>query len=174
MPERVANPKIREDRAAQDFQHTSEKFTRVQRRNDDVIRAEAMTCHSQELILQDKFVFFLDQMMTEMDMPQSLMSNLAKRQKEQPLSRVSDRLSRLSTFWSLLRSLWKAATSKLLRSSFEPAARCINDSKRKQLVTRSDLLRLKLCMSFPPQAGNEFIYCCLRIFQNSASTSVSL
>ena len=54
----------------------------------DVIRAEAMTCQSaQELIPQDIFAFYGNQMMTEMDMQQSLRSSLAKRQKEQPQNR---------------------------------------------------------------------------------------
>ena len=70
----------------------------------DVIRAEAMTCQStQELILQGMFAFNGNQMMTEMDMPQSLRSSLAKRQKEQPQNRVSDQLSSFLTLWSLLR-----------------------------------------------------------------------
>ena len=70
----------------------------------DVIRAEAMTCQStQELIPQDIFAFFYgNQMVTEMDMQQSLRSSLAKRQKEQPQNRASDRLSSYLTFWSLL------------------------------------------------------------------------
>ena len=43
-----------------------------------------MTCQStQELIHQDIFAFYGNQMMTKMDMPQSLKSNSARRQKEQ-------------------------------------------------------------------------------------------
>ena len=46
----------------------------------DVIRPEAMTCQStQELIPQDIFALYGNQMMTEMDMQQSLRSSLAKK-----------------------------------------------------------------------------------------------
>ena len=70
----------------------------------DATQAEAMTCQStQELIPQDIFLLCGNQMMTDMDMRQSLMSSLAKRQKEQPHNRVSDRLSSSLTPWSLLR-----------------------------------------------------------------------
>ena len=47
-----------------------------------------------ELIPQDVFAFYGNQMLTtEMDMPQSLKSNLARRQKEQSENRASDLLS---------------------------------------------------------------------------------
>ena len=60
----------------------------------DVIRAKAMTCQStQEFIPQDIVAFYGKQMlMTEMAMPQSLKSNLARRQKEQSRNRASDLL----------------------------------------------------------------------------------
>ena len=83
----------------------------------DVIQADAMTCQStQKLIPQDMFVFYGNQMMTEIDMRQYLRSSLAKRQKEQPQNRASDRLCSSLTPWSLLRQLWKAGTSVLLRT----------------------------------------------------------
>ena len=47
-----------------------------------------------ELIPQDVFAFYGNPMlMTEMDMPQSLKSNLTRRQKEQSENRASDLLS---------------------------------------------------------------------------------
>ena len=69
----------------------------------DVIRADAMTFQStQEMIPQDFFAFHGNEMMTEMDMQQSLSSSLEK-QTEQPQNRASDRLSSSLTLWSLLR-----------------------------------------------------------------------
>ena len=67
-----------------------------------------------ELIPQDTFAFYGNQMMTEKDMFQSLMSSLAERQTEQQQDRVSERLSRSMTSWSLLHLLWKAVTLVLL------------------------------------------------------------
>ena len=82
----------------------------------DVIRAEAMICQStQEVMPQDVFASYGNQMMTEVDMPQSLKSNLARRQKEQSENRASDLLSNSLLILSLLRLLRKAATSAHLR-----------------------------------------------------------
>ena len=57
----------------------------------------------------------------------------------------------------------------------EPTASCINDTKNRQLATRSGLPRLRcgVCHLHHKRAMNEFACCCSRIFQNSASTSVS-
>ena len=57
----------------------------------------------------------------------------------------------------------------------EPTARCINDTKKRQLVTRSGLPRLRCCVCHlhhkwaikSPAFGRE-------VFKNGASTSVSL
>ena len=49
-----------------------------------VIRAEAMTCQStQEVIPQDMFGFYGNQMMTEMDMPKLFRSSVRERFAEQ-------------------------------------------------------------------------------------------
>ena len=64
----------------------------------DVIRAVAMTCQSTQRI---EFVRICSpyygnhMMMTDMDMPQSLRSSLARRQKEQSRNRASDLLTAL-------------------------------------------------------------------------------
>ena len=83
-----------------------------------ILTAEAgsLLTDEKELIPQDLFAFHGNQMMTETDMQQSLMSRLAKREKAQPQNRASDRLNSSSTLWSLLRELWKAVTSVLLRT----------------------------------------------------------
>ena len=65
----------------------------------DAIRAEAMICQiTPELIHQDICDFYGNQMLiTEMDMPQSLRSNLVKRQTEQLKHRASVPLNNSST-----------------------------------------------------------------------------
>ena len=69
----------------------------------DVIQAEAMTSQStQEFVPQDLFVFYGNQMMTEIYMRQSLRSSLEKSQSK-PQNRVSDRLSQLVTRFRLPR-----------------------------------------------------------------------
>ena len=77
-------------------------------------------------------------LVTEMDMPQSLNLNLAKRQSEQLKHRVSDGLNNFLTTWSLLRWLLNAATSVHLlsrqriaslrprRDNFRPDLACAN------------------------------------------------
>ena len=104
----------------------------------DVIRAEAMTCKStQELILQDVFARYGTQMMmTEMDMLQSLNSNLTRRQKEQSRNRASDLLSSSLLIRSLLHQLWKAPISAQLEILFEPTSGCINDIKEERCNVR--------------------------------------
>ena len=73
-----------------------------------VIRAEAMTCQSTQELIPEGSPFMGNQMlMTEMDMPRSLKSNLARRQKEQSKNRA---------IWSLLHQPWKATTSVQLKA----------------------------------------------------------
>ena len=78
-------------------------------------------------------------LVTEMDMPQSLKSNLARRQTEHLKHRASDSAEQL---FNGLESVPFVAESSDLGSSedcFEPTASCINDTNRRQLVTRSAL-----------------------------------
>ena len=84
----------------------------------DDIRATAMICQfTPELIHLDIFDFRGNQVLvTEMDMPQSLTSKLAKRQIQQLKHRASVRLNNILTTWSLLRELLEAATSVHLRA----------------------------------------------------------
>ena len=90
------------------------------------------------------------------DLPQSLKSNLARRQKEPSGNRASDLLSNSLLIQSPLHALWKAATSVQLRTPFEPTASCIYDTRKGQLVSRSGLPRKRLlCMPSTPQAGIE-------------------
>ena len=96
----------------------------------DVIRAETMTCQSmQQLLLQDIFAYG-NQMMTEMDMPQSLRSSLAKDRKKQPRSCVSDRLS----------------SSLMIVCCVSCATSAKLDTRKRQLVTRPGLPRQRCCV----------------------------
>ena len=57
---------------------------------------------------------------------------------------------------------------------FKPTASCMNNIRKRQLVTRSGLPRLRCCvMPCPPQGCSEFACCCSRILPNNASTGVS-
>ena len=130
----------------------------------NAIRAEATICQfTPELIHQDFFDFCGNQMLvTEMDMPYSLKSDLAKRQKratEASRERSAEQLLNDLESVALVAEGSDLGTSE---ESFEPTASCINDIKKRQLVTRSGLSRLRWCMPSPPQAGD------------GASTSVSL
>ena len=84
--------------------------------------------------------------MTEMDMQQSLRSSLATRQKEQPQNRAIDRLSSSLTFWSLFALVVEGSDLGISEAQFEPAARCIHDTKKRQLVTKSGLPRSRCCV----------------------------
>ena len=65
-------------------------------------RSNDMSVHAR-IDTSGNIAFYGNQMMTEIEMQQSLMSSLAKRQREQPQNRASDRLSSSLTLWSLLR-----------------------------------------------------------------------
>ena len=148
----------------------------------DVLRAKAMTCQStQASIPQFLFALHGNQVMTtEMDMPQSLESNLEKRQKqqsrrqkEQSRNRASDLLSS-SLLLKPVASVVEGSDLDVTEDPVEPTASCINGTRKRQLVTRSGLPRLRCCVPFPPQASNEVACCCSRIFQKRASTGASL
>ena len=57
---------------------------------------------------------------------------------------------------------------------FKPTASCINDTKKRQLVTKSGLSKLRCCACHLHQEwAMKLTCCCSRILWNSASTSVS-
>ena len=95
----------------------------------DATSAEAMVCQSTpELIHPDFFDFYGSQMLiTEMDMPQSLRSRLAKRQKR--ATEASRELSAGQLFDDLESVALVVEGSDLGTSEdrFEPTASCIND-----------------------------------------------
>ena len=54
-------------------------------------------------------------------------------------------------------------------------ATCVDETKKRQLVTRSGLPRLRcLCISFPPRTGNEGNLSCSTVFQISTSEGAPL
>ena len=56
-------------------------------------------------------------------------------------------------------------------NNFVPRAKCIQDTKERQLVTRSGLPKTTvLCVPSPPRAGDEVTFACSTVFQNNAST----
>ena len=58
-------------------------------------------------------------------------------------------------------------------ASFEPTTRCINYTRKRQLMTRSGLLRC--CgMSSPAHVDHDFACCCSRLFLNCVSRIVSI
>ena len=89
----------------------------------------------------------------KMDMPQSLKSNFAKRQILQLKHRAS---VRLNIFFNDLKSVALVVEGSDLGTSedcFEPTASCINDAKKRQLVTRSGLSRLRCCVCHLTTSG---------------------
>ena len=117
-----------------------------------------------KLIPQDMFAFDGNQMMTEKDMLQSLRSSSAKRQKRaatESCDRTAEQLfDHLESFALAVDGNDLGTTEDL----FEPTARCINDTKKRQLMTRSGLPSLRCCVSHiyhkcamkPPAAAREF------------------
>ena len=113
----------------------------------DVIRAGAMSCQStQELILQDKLAFYGNQMKTEMDMPQSLKSILEKTTERAVKESRERTAEELFAHLEPVASAEEGSDLGTTEDPFEPTARCINDTKKRQLVTRSGLPRPRCCV----------------------------
>ena len=145
----------------------------------DVIRAEAMTCRStQELNPQDMFSFSGNQMMTEMDMPQSLVKfgKTSGRAVEESRERSADRLFADQLFADLepVASAVEGGDFGTAGDPFEPTARCISDTRKRQLVSRSGLPKLRCCVCHLHGKRAMHSAAAVRFFQNGASTSVSL
>ena len=108
----------------------------------DATQAEAMICQStQELIPQDMFDSCGSQVkkMTKMQR----FWNLVKKAEAEPRERTADSLI------SNLESVALAVEGSDLNTTevhFVPTARCIQHTKERQLVTRSDLQRPRCCV----------------------------
>ena len=88
---------------------------------------------------------------TEMNMPQSLKSNLARKTSERAVRESRERSG--GQLFADLESVASAVEGSVgpTEDTFEPTASCINDTKKRQLVTRSGLPRMK-----SPAAVREF------------------
>ena len=108
-------------------------------------------------------------LMTETDMPQSVKSNLARRQKEQTenLERSAKQL------FANLESVASVVEGSDLSSTEDPfsqqqvASVTANEATGNQIWSSETEVR---CMPSPPQAGIEFACCCSRILRNNART----
>ena len=130
-----------------------------------------MTCQSTlELIPQDIFAFFGHQMMTEMDMQPSLKES--ERAVKESRERSAEQL------FDILEPVPFAVEGSDLGTTedlFGPKARCINYTKKRQLVTMSDLPRLTCCVCHLHHKWAMKLHAAVRhFFYNSTSTSVSL
>ena len=134
-----------------------------------------MTCQStQELILQDIFAFYGNQMMTKNG--HAAIFEVKFRKTERAVKESRERSA--EQLFADLESVASAVEGSDLgptEDPTEPTASCIYDTQRE--ATGNQIWSSEtemLCIPFPPQAGNEFACCCSRVLRNSASTSVSL
>ena len=97
-----------------------------------------------ELIHLDIYDFCRNQMLvTEMDMSQSLKSNLGETQIEQMKHRASVRLNNFFHDFESVALVVEGSDLGASEACFEPTASCINDTKKRQLVTRTSLSRMR-------------------------------
>ena len=101
-----------------------------------------------------------------MDMPQSLKSNLARRQKEQVKESRERSAEQLCFDQEPVASAVEGSDLGPPEDPFEPTTSCTTDTKNMQLVTQIWSSETEmLCMQSPPQAGNEFACCCSKFFK---------
>ena len=103
-----------------------------------------MTCQStQELILQDIFAFHGHQMMAENGHAAIFERKKTETTTTESRERSAEQLVDIVDPVALAVEGTDLGTSE---DPFEPTARCTNDTKKRQLVTRSDLPRLRCCV----------------------------
>ena len=133
-----------------------------------------MTCQStQELSHQVKFDVYGNQMMTEMDMPQTSEIKFGKtseRAVKESRGRSAEQLFADPEPVALAVECSDLGTAG---DPFEPTPRCINDTKKTQLVTRSGLPRLRCCLCHLHHKWAMNLPASVRkFFKNNASVSL--
>ena len=79
-------------------------------------------------------------------MQRSLMWSLVKRHKKKSQIRASEQLIRFVTDLESVASAIKGSDLNITEDDFVSTAKCIQDNKELQLVTRSGLQRLRYCV----------------------------
>ena len=142
----------------------------------DAIRAEAMICQSMpELIPQVFFAFLWE---SDYDRNEHAAIFEVKFGKKTKRATEASRERSAEQLFDDLESVASVVEGSDLGTSedrFESTASCINDTKKRQLVTRSGLSRLRCCVCHLHHKWAMNSLAAVRdFFRNSASTGVSL